>query len=485
MAIWLVLFIFASLAIALVAWLFLSTLDTGEGSDACCHALLEGQDTLPTFKEVTTKCTAMQSHPSEGGVLILTHTTASIESYARYSTSLLGAYSKLFGHTLIVEHERPAPLKGREYRYGKVWYLLNWMRHLVAMPQPRPAYIFWLDADAVFVNFETDTLSHVIQEHLQDPETQMAVTREAHGGVTGKTQKPTIVNSGALLLRVGDWAIDFLQAWWNHPEALQGSPDQVTFDALYKADLRGVRRRTVILPIEAMNSGIGTFESPQQQPVIHLFGTPNPVRVQEWNEVLRDTVLDGYLTSLDARAKELRGSPQGFRAMFKFADGLRKNAQLCAPQKAVCVERWGGSAAALEIFKYLDAEIVKQPHQLPERIQILDKIAEEYEHIAEGDNALAIWAEGEALIRAGVSNGPQERLQLAAMLNRQAVALQARSKYEEALGKAKEAMDIWESVMGAENYDMKRFLANIGKILEAAGRSDEAQSYYLRAQNIE
>lgn len=81
---------------------------------------------------------------------------------------------------------------------------------------------FWIDADAVFINFKRRLES--FSEHAN-----MLICKEGDGGTMG--------NTGAFFLKKSQWSMDFLHAWWHtgeeHPETLfSGRHEQQALDFL-------------------------------------------------------------------------------------------------------------------------------------------------------------------------------------------------------------------------------------------------------------
>jgi len=77
----------------------------------------------------------------------------------RYSALLVGAYARRFGHRFVVEAEGGVAMQSREFRYGKVWYLLRAMRRLLSEADEGGGgggdrFLMWMDADAVVVHFQ-------------------------------------------------------------------------------------------------------------------------------------------------------------------------------------------------------------------------------------------------------------------------------------------------------------------------------------------
>ena len=93
----------------------------------------------------------------------------------------------------------------------------------------------------------------------------------------------TRINSGTLLVRGSEWSRKFFAAWWLHPDAAIGGPDQWTFDELWRVDALGLvsSAKAVVLPATAFNSEppfYETFRGGAAQPVVHLMGDAASVR---------------------------------------------------------------------------------------------------------------------------------------------------------------------------------------------------------------
>ena len=151
-------------------------------------------------------------------------------------------------------------------RYGKV----ELIRALLTS-WPSLSWVFWLDADAVVVHHAFD----VIALGRQYPHADLIACAEAN------METNTRINSGTMLVRGSAWSRDFFAAWWQHPDAAIGGPDQWTFDELWRVDALGLVRKTVVLPATAFNSEppfYETFRGGAAQPVVHLMGDAASVR---------------------------------------------------------------------------------------------------------------------------------------------------------------------------------------------------------------
>ena len=151
-------------------------------------------------------------------------------------------------------------------RYGKVE-----LNRALLTSWPSLSWVFWLDADAVVVHHAFD----VIALGRQYPHADLIACAEAN------METNTRINSGTMLVRGSAWSRDFFAAWWQHPDAAIGGPDQWTFDELWRVDALGLVGKTVVLPATAFNSEppfYETFRGGAAQPVVHLMGDAASVR---------------------------------------------------------------------------------------------------------------------------------------------------------------------------------------------------------------
>ena len=153
-------------------------------------------------------------------------------------------------------------------RYGKV----ELIRALLAS-HPGLSWVFWLDADAVVVHHQFD----VVALGRQHPKADLIACAEAN------METNTRINSGTLLVRGSTWSREFFAAWWLHPDAAIGGPDQWTFDELWRVDALGLASssKAVVLPATTFNSEppfYETFRGGASQPVVHLMGDAASVR---------------------------------------------------------------------------------------------------------------------------------------------------------------------------------------------------------------
>lgn len=208
---------------------------------------------------------------------------AGVTRYAAAATLVNAIWAERHGYSFRVAGVAPEQPSAYDSRYGKVALLRSVVDELLSQePSRRHAavggavaqrWVVWMDADAVVVH--TAWSVDAVTSAYAAEDTHIVVCAEAN------METNTRMNSGTMLLRVHPWTSAFLRAWWAHPDAGIGAPDQWTFDMLWDADAVEVRRHTRIVPATAFNSEppfYATWTSGVSQPVIHLMGDADSVR---------------------------------------------------------------------------------------------------------------------------------------------------------------------------------------------------------------
>ena len=245
-----------------------TTGQTFAGGVSCCSLLGDSAAALLA-------CANSTVAKAGASVVVLTQVVGiGVTSYAAPAALMNAIWAERHGYQFRVAgavHDQPGTY---DSRYGKVSQLRTVMDELLAQAgrAAAPRWLLWLDADAAVV----------------DPQWRIDSVTSAVGGdvhfivcAEANMETNTRVNSGTMLLRVSPWARAFLHAWWTHPDASIGAPDQWTFDSMWDDNQLDVRRHTHILPATAFNSEppfYATWTSAETQPVIHLMGDADTVR---------------------------------------------------------------------------------------------------------------------------------------------------------------------------------------------------------------
>ena len=255
---------------------------------AAAEAAVCGAAAIP-WTEVADTVTAWKPGPDaplgSPRVHVVMQVTEPIGGYGRLGFATAAMWARSHGHTISVHREleggsagHPTP-EGMDHRFGKVELLRRFAAtdaKEISSSCPAP-WLLWLDAD-VFVTVQEDWASRLINEN---PGARLIGSR--HSGGDG------IINTGAVLVKCGAWASDFLTRWWTHPAASAESTDQYVLGKLIEAGADDEFIR--ILPVQAMNCDTFWWNSfvPGNSPVLHLMNTPNSVREALGARILAQT----------------------------------------------------------------------------------------------------------------------------------------------------------------------------------------------------
>ena len=224
---------------------------------------------------------------------IVMQVTREIADYGVWSVSINGKFAQRHGYGLIVEVEM-LDRNLRDNRFGKVKLLhdaivrgitaemSNSSRSLSSATLDQSRWVLWLDAD-VFILNSTGRWPDQLVHNYGGPAVDVIIARESDLS-NGQ------FNTGVVLMRVSDWSMRFLDAWWDAPEAKHHAADQIVLDALWAADKMGVRTNGhfAVVPNSVMNSANDWYEAfTPEQPLLHLMSNPPQSRVAVGKAVLQ------------------------------------------------------------------------------------------------------------------------------------------------------------------------------------------------------
>eukprot|EP00285_Hemiselmis_virescens_P017898 CAMPEP_0173379870 /NCGR_PEP_ID=MMETSP1356-20130122/2677_1 /TAXON_ID=77927 ORGANISM="Hemiselmis virescens, Strain PCC157" /NCGR_SAMPLE_ID=MMETSP1356 /ASSEMBLY_ACC=CAM_ASM_000847 /LENGTH=300 /DNA_ID=CAMNT_0014333297 /DNA_START=51 /DNA_END=950 /DNA_ORIENTATION=+ len=177
-------------------------------------------------------CTCGQNPLAPGACgpkyVIVSQATPNITDYSVWSFQVNQAYASLHGYAFYVANTTATHYVGntRDVRWSKIKILQDLLKRdgksgdLSVVHEPedsclaskRKHIFFWIDADAVVMNFDI-----TLQQLMKGREDRdMVVCREGGGG--------NLANTGLFFLRETPWAADMLTAWWGmgkkRPETL-------------------------------------------------------------------------------------------------------------------------------------------------------------------------------------------------------------------------------------------------------------------------
>ena len=87
--------------------------------------------------------------------LLVTHVSEHVLSYGRHSVIVNAAWALRFGHALSVDTRGREP--GKDFRGAKVQIMIEHLENATSQ-NLEYGWVVWVDADAIFLNFEDDAL---------------------------------------------------------------------------------------------------------------------------------------------------------------------------------------------------------------------------------------------------------------------------------------------------------------------------------------
>eukprot|EP00747_Dinoflagellata_sp_TGD_P019776 gnl/TRDRNA2_/TRDRNA2_127399_c0_seq2.p1 gnl/TRDRNA2_/TRDRNA2_127399_c0~~gnl/TRDRNA2_/TRDRNA2_127399_c0_seq2.p1 ORF type:complete len:666 (-),score=101.22 gnl/TRDRNA2_/TRDRNA2_127399_c0_seq2:184-2070(-) len=169
-------------------------------------------------------------------------------------------------------------------------------------------WLFWVDADAIIADHgstalgkEDDFLRRILHEHgVPGIELLLSLSSMSYAGGASS------FNNGVWVLRASPWTREFLHAFAVDDRMRKGGIDQDVFAQMHAMNFMGLQSRTARLPPRAINSdNLYVASPPVEQPVVHLFGHPNWLRLHVFREAFQ-ALCSGRL--LPNRADPLQAS---------------------------------------------------------------------------------------------------------------------------------------------------------------------------------
>ncbi|CAK9060515.1 unnamed protein product [Durusdinium trenchii] len=212
-------------------------------------------------------------------VLITTYATHHVHSFARYTLPLNANWALRFNHSFVIDTRERAD-GGVDVKNAKVMVKKYWVDH----PSVSAPWLLWIGADASFVDFGEDVLRRTLTEYAAE-QVQVLISRDPHGRAGNSL---SLFNADVILIRRSSWSSQFLQRWWDDPRMKEGWTDQEVLELLYKEDVMGAQAAFVLLPPGTLNSDSRSIIAavPKQQPVVHLGGHGDTVRLEVFRRAL-------------------------------------------------------------------------------------------------------------------------------------------------------------------------------------------------------
>ena len=149
---------------------------------------------------------------------IVIYYTSDINMYASYASSIISEYAEYHGYELMLFNESNGNFDLKDHRWNKV-KLLSSMLDPSSKMSNYWDYVVWMDADLIILDFNF-RIESVVTDNAH-----IWASSEHEGSVTR-------INSGMLIVRNSNWAVKFLNGWWEFENRSLYS-DQEQFDLLY------------------------------------------------------------------------------------------------------------------------------------------------------------------------------------------------------------------------------------------------------------
>jgi hypothetical protein len=227
-----------------------------------------------------------------------THAMSNIRNFSVYQSAILRAYALQHGYKHIsIDTLTPIVPNIADYdavedqRWHKIKLMADILNNRTSLDhQAKPyTYIFWIDADAIVLDFGFSI--HSLAEE-QFPNADIVASSDIRMG---------FINSGLMVVRNTPWAATFLDRWWTgYDNGLDKNTtcDQDAFDLLYRryslstSSLthreEDIATKVRILKMDALNTFPPAMQ--HQQPhnqFLHLMGESTAMRAQVFGTAYR------------------------------------------------------------------------------------------------------------------------------------------------------------------------------------------------------
>jgi len=408
--------------------------------------------------------------------------TEQVAWWARYSVAITAEWARKKGYMLVVVDESHPSLSAAgsnmDVRFGKVLAI----RSLLLREDLDVDFVFWLDADAVVVDHQDFDIVKLMEKY---PGKDIVVGREAN------LETNNVINSGSMVFRSSAWSIGFLGSWFSHPSVGQGAPDQYTFDRLWEEDKGGVREKTQVLPATEINSEppwYDTWQTPAQQPVIHLMGDHGKAREQLFKRMYA-----GLCSTLAGRAAAdwpvtkdwmVESLQTAFQQIAEDKEGMSVHDRTQALQRLGQIygyrnQRWERIRVLEEALKLKEAEYKEGHSMVAHELGVLGNL---HSQLGQFEVSLSYLNRALAINQKATNPLGEPYLHLvAASMVDLATCYSRAGRHEEALARLQEAVAIEEKIYGENHKNVADTLHNMGVVLKMMGREREANKQLKRA----
>lgn len=249
--------------------------------------------------------------------LVVQYMTEHIFDYGSYALGCTAWWSKLHGYGLelftpqrvesVVASANADLLpnqmeQGFDHRWQKVWLLHYCIQRALSQNIDSLEYVVWMDSDLVVLD-QAMRLERLCRSF---PDADLLVSKDSRPELG-------LMNSGFMLLKVSQWSLSFLEAWWGAYD-LASVSDQGAFGRMWAANSLSVQRHTVLLEPHLLNSEFPAWSTLQDNhQVLHLAGAHDELRTAIFRSILdklcnKDNEEGGQLLSREDLLRHLRST---------------------------------------------------------------------------------------------------------------------------------------------------------------------------------
>lgn len=265
---------------------------------------------------------AFESRQQGKNVAIVTMYDNKIANYAHLSALINSMYAAKHGYEMVTIRKR---ISDRAPQWDKVLAVKE------VMAQDTHEYIMWIDADAIFNDFDTDLVEKIIKPSMSD-ETDIIICDDTCNKPKELRDGSFFPNTGTFVFRNSDWSKEFIENWWNNPgkKKFKKYHEQDQLKTMYEENVMGLQSKLKLLPARTMNSCFEEIPNSKNINVrkgntliVHMMGTDNKIREKyfrnRYNALLKEN--PEYLTHYNDRTSmQMETSENGnYEATVAFA----------------------------------------------------------------------------------------------------------------------------------------------------------------------
>ena len=245
---------------------------------------------------------AFDSRQQGGKVAIVTMYDDKIATYAHLSALINSMYAAKYGYEMVTIRKR---ISDRAPQWDKVLAVKD------VMANDAHEYIMWIDADAIFSDFNTDLVEKIIKPSMTS-ETDMIICDDSCNKKKELLDGSFFPNTGTFIFRNTEWSRQFLDLWWENPgtKKFKKYHEQDQLKNMYEENALDLQKKLKLLPARTMNSCFEEIPNSKNITVkkgdtfiIHMMATDNTIREKYFKNRYRALLQENpeYLTHYNDR----------------------------------------------------------------------------------------------------------------------------------------------------------------------------------------